>query len=179
MFTKISIHRVGNKINQEGLFLSEGELILDEDMREFLSDFFIKSFKSEEKFQFYHESNIENNELYTYVSEIFEEKDWFHEHSRKIAKYLYEITDNPRVLSGECCVVYFEDDSENGEKMDSLGIFKMEKKDTFLKVLAEDENFQVNKDFGFNLSKIDKGCIIYNIQKEEGFVVKAFDNNKN
>ena len=61
MFTKISIHRVGNKINQEGLFLSEGELVLDEDMREFLSDFFIKSFKSEEKFQFYHESNIENN----------------------------------------------------------------------------------------------------------------------
>jgi len=52
-------------------------------------------------------------------------------------------------------------------------------KDTFLKVLAEDENFQVNKDFGFNLSKIDKGCMIYNIQKEEGFVVKAFDNNKN
>ena len=179
MFTKISIHRVGNKINQEGLFLSEGELVLDEDMREFLSDFFIKSFKSEEKFQFYHESNIENNELYTYVSEIFEDKDWFHEHSRKIAKYLYEITDNPRVLSGECCVVYFEDDSENGEKMDSLGIFKMEKKDTFLKVLAQDENFQVNKDFGFNLSKIDKGCMIYNIQKEEGFVVKAFDNNKN
>ena len=82
-------------------------------------------------------------------------------------------------MSGECCVVYFEDDSENGEKMDSLGIFKMEKKDTFLKVLAEDENFQVNKDFGFNLSKIDKGCMIYNIQKEEGFVVKAFDNNKN
>ena len=160
MFTKISIHRVGNKINQEGLFLSEGELILEEDMREFLSDFFIKSFKSEEKFQFYHESNIENNELYTYVSEIFEEKEWFHEHSRKIAKYLYEITDNPRVLSGECCMVYFEDDSENGEKMDSLGIFKMEKKDTFLKVLAEDENFQVNKDFGFNLSKIDKGCMI-------------------
>ena len=151
MFTKISIHRVGNKINQEGLFLSEGELILDEDMREFLSDFFIKSFKSEEKFQFY-------------VSEIFEDKDWFHEHSQKIAKYLYEITDNPRVLSGECCVVYFEDDSENGEKMDSLGIFKMEKKDTFLKVLAQDENFQVNKDFGFNLSKIDKGCMIYNIQ---------------
>ena len=179
MFTKISIHRVGNKINQEGLFLSEGELVLEEDMREFLSDFFIKSFKSEEKFQFYHESNIENNELYTYVSEIFEDKDWFHEHSQKIAKYLYEITDNPRVLSGECCVVYFEDDSENGEKMDSLGIFKMEKKDTFLKVLAQDENFQVNKDFGFNLSKIDKGCMIYNIQKEEGFVVKAFDNNKN
>ena len=58
-------------------------------------------------------------------------------------------------------------------------IFKMEKKDTFLKVLAQDENFQVNKDFGFNLSKIDKGCMIYNIQKEEGFVVKAFDNNKN
>ena len=101
-----------------------------------------------EKFQFYHESNIENNELYTYILEIFEDKDWFHEHSRKIAKYLYEITDNPRVLSGECCVVYFEDDSENGERMDSLGIFKMEKKDTFLKVLAEDENFQVNKDFG-------------------------------
>lgn len=179
MFEKLSIHRVGNKINQEPLFLSEEEQVLDENMNEFLSEFFLKSFKSEENFRFFHESNIENNEIYTYVSEIFEDKELFHENSKKIAKYLYDITDNPRVLAGECYVVYFQDEGEEGAKIDSIGIFKTEKKETFLKVFPHDEVFEINKDFGFNLNKIDKGCLIYNTQKEEGFVVKAFDNHKN
>jgi len=95
-------------------------------------------------------------------------KELFNEYTIKDLKCKEEISDRLIVLLENI----FDWIEENDKEF-------MEKKDTFLKVLAEDGNFQVNKDFGFNLNKIDKGCMIYNIQKEEGFVVKAFDNNKN
>lgn len=50
MLNKIIIHKVGNKINQEALILCQEELQLSEDMKELLTDFFLKSFKSEEFF---------------------------------------------------------------------------------------------------------------------------------
>ena len=73
MFSKITVHRVGNKINGESLTLSQEELQLEEDMKELLEDFFLKAFKSEEQFQFYSDSYLVNNPVYSSVSEIFKD----------------------------------------------------------------------------------------------------------
>ena len=89
MLSKIIIHKVGNKINQESLFLSQHEMQLPEDLRELLQDFFLKSFKSEEQFQFYSDSLLVNNPVYSSVSEIFEDKDKFIFESENIAKHLF------------------------------------------------------------------------------------------
>ncbi len=40
MFSKIIVHKVGNKINQENLFLSSQCLELEDDMKEQLEEFF-------------------------------------------------------------------------------------------------------------------------------------------
>lgn len=40
MFSKIVVHRVGNKINGESLTLSQEELQLEEGMAELLEDYF-------------------------------------------------------------------------------------------------------------------------------------------
>ncbi|MBB5334611.1 hypothetical protein HNP69_002761 [Chryseobacterium koreense] len=40
MLSKIIVHRVGNKINQESLILAQEELMLDDEMKELLEDFF-------------------------------------------------------------------------------------------------------------------------------------------
>ena len=37
----------------------------------------------------------------------------------------------------------------------------------------------LDKDFGIGLSKLDKGALIYNSDKENGFAVSVVDNNKN
>lgn len=180
MFSKIILHKVGNKINQEPLVLSSEELQLDEEMKELLSDFFLKAFKSEEQFQFYSDSYLVNNPVYSSVSEIFEDKDKFIWESENIAKHLYEITENPRVQSGELFIVYFEgDENPDGSKIDSIGIFKTENKNPFLKIFPKNESFEIEKDYGIGLSKLDKGCIIYNNFKETGFAVSVVDNNKN
>lgn len=179
MFSKIIVHRVGNKINGESLVLSQEELKLEEPMAELLEDYFLGSFKSEETFQFYSDSYLANNAVYSAVSEIFEDKAKFLWEAENIAKHLFEAAENPRVLPGELFIVYFEDDREGDEKVDKIGIFKMEKKESFLKIFPQGETFELEKDQGIGLSKIDKAALIYNNHKETGYVLSVVDNHKN
>lgn len=179
MISKIIVHKVGNKINQESVILSQEELQLPEDMKELLEDFFLKSFKSEEQFQFYSDTYLANNAVYGAVSEIFEDKDKFVWESETIAKHLYDITENPRVQTGELFIVYFEGEESPVGKVDKIGLFKTEKREPFLKIFPEGSTFEIEKDFGIGLSKIDKAALIYNNHKDDGFVVSAVDNNKN
>jgi hypothetical protein len=95
-------------------------LQLEEDMKELLSDFFLKSFKSEEQFQFYSDSYLVNNPVYSAVSEIFEDQQKIRLGKRKLLqKHLYEIAENPRVQSGEVFICYFEgEENADGNKID-------------------------------------------------------------
>ncbi len=179
MLSKIIVHKVGNKINQESLFLSQHEMQLTEELQELLQDFFLKSFKSEEQFQFYSDTLLVNNPVYRSVSEIFENKDKFIFESENIAKHLYDAAENPRVQGGELFVCYFEGEETDAGKIDSIGIFKTENKNPFLKIFPNDETFDIEKDYGISLAKLDKGCIIYNSSKETGYAVSVIDNNKN
>lgn len=180
MLSKIIVHKVGNRINQESLILSQEELQLEEDMKELLEDFFLKAFKSEEQFCFYSDNYLVNNPVYSSVSEIFEDKNKFVYEAENIAQHLYDIAENPRVQSGELFIVYFEgEENADGNKIDSIGIFKTENKNPFLKIFPQNEAFEIEKDYGIGLSKLDKGALIYNSSKETGYAVSVVDNNKN
>lgn len=180
MLSKIIVHKVGNKINQENLFLSENELQLDEETKELLTDYFLNAFKSEEQFQFYSDSYLSLNPVFSSAAEIFENRDKFNFESENIAKHLFEITQNTRVMGGEVFVVYFEGGiTEEGNQIDSIGIFKTENKNPFLKINPVDDNYEIEKDYGISLAKLDKGCLIYNTDKETGFAISVVDNNKN
>ena len=68
----ISVHYVRNKMNGEGMVLSESELELDPDMTILLKDFFLTPFKSDVYYQFYDEDALENNAVFSIASKIFE-----------------------------------------------------------------------------------------------------------
>ena len=159
--------------------LSQEELQLDEGMTELLEDYFLGSFKSEETYQFYSDSYLVNNPIYSAVSEIFDDKAKFLWESENIAKHLFEAAENPRVQGGELFIVYFEGEGSGEEKVDKIGIFKTEKRESFLKIFPENETFGMEKDQGISLSKIDKAALIYNNGKETGYVLSVVDNNKN
>ncbi|OWR13443.1 nucleoid-associated protein [Chryseobacterium sp. VAUSW3] len=180
MLSKIIVHKVGNRINQESLILSQEELQLEDEMKELLEDFFLKAFKSEEQFSFYSDTYLVNNPVYSSVSEIFDDRDKFVYEAENIAQHLYEVAENPRVQSGELFIVYFEgEENADGNKIDSIGIFKTENKNPFLKIFPQNEAFEIEKDYGIGLSKLDKGALIYNSSKETGYAVSVVDNNKN
>jgi len=170
------VHRVGNKANEEDVFLSKNPIELDDEIKSLLLEYFIKPFKSDEFFNFFHESDLSLNEIYVYAKKVFENPDNIHEQSVNIAKYLYECSNHPKIKGGEFYVTYFKDCIVDGQRADAIGLFKSENKDTFLKVNTITDGFEIISDLGINIQKLDKGCLIFNTEKEEGFLVAVVDN---
>ena len=172
----VIVHIVGNKSFNENVIYSASETILDEDLSGVLNMYYLQSFKTEKYYQLCHESDLELNEVYTYVSKIFDEPKQLYEQSVNLAKHLYEQSTHPKIKGGEFYTVYFKDCILDGETLDAVGLFKSENKDTFLKVLRENGNFNLESDKGINIKKLDKGCLIFNKDRENGYVVAVVDN---
>ncbi|KUJ54006.1 nucleoid-associated protein [Chryseobacterium aquaticum] len=174
---RIVAHKIGNKINGEGVSFTNEELQLDENMSELIQNYFLSAFKSEETFQFYSDSYLINNPIYSTVDFIFANPNLLVDQSIAIGRHLYDAAENPRVQGGELFVVYFKAENEN--EVDKIGIFKTEKRESFLKVFPHDETMDLERDQGISLAKIDKAALIFNKDKEIGYVLSVVDNNKN
>ena len=171
-----SLHFVGNKIADEGILLSKNPILIDHKLEQKLLSYFLPPFTSEEFYQFHHESDLALNEVYTYASKIFDNGEQLYEQSVNLARHLYEQSTHPKIKGGEFYTVYFKDCILDGETLDAVGLFKSENKDTFLKVLHENGNFNLQSEKGINIKKLDKGCLIFNKERENGYVVAVVDN---
>ena len=172
----MSIHLVGNKSNEEGLIISEQNVKIDGSIASLLTNYFTSPFKGSEFYTFNHESDLNLNEVYTYVKTIFHNVNSLHLQSINLAKHLYEQSIYPQIKSGELYVVYFEDCKLDDEPTDVIGIFKSERKETFLKVYPEGASFAVEQEMGININKLDKGCLVFNTDEAQGYRVLLVDN---
>ena len=170
------LHQIGNKLRDENLNLSDSYIDEIISIQEILIDYFISPFTSDEYFQLYHDSDLSLNEVYTYVSKIFDDPKNLYEQSVNLAKHLYNQSVHPKIKGGEFYTVYFKDCILDGDTVDAVGLFKSENKDTFLRVLQENGNFNLESEKGINIKKLDKGCLIFNKDKENGYVVAVVDN---
>lgn len=177
--SQLSIHRIGNKSQEEFYVLSEHPLkIEDEMLGNLLMHYFLKPFeKINEVYHFMHSSdNLELNEAFHFATAIFEDKDSFHENSCQLAKYLYDLSTHPKIKPGELYVASFSNVQIEGELLDCIGIFKSETKETYLKVYPESDGFRVDyEQEAINIQKLDKGCLIFKTAKEEGYKVVVTD----
>ena len=173
---KLILHITGNKLNQDNIILSTDIIEINPDMEKNLISYFLTPFDSEEFYQFHHESDLALNEVYTYVSKIFDNEKQLYEQSVNLAKHLYDQSSHPKIKGGEFYTVYFEDCILDGETLDAVGLFKSENKDTFLKILQENGNFNLQTEKGINIKKLDKGCLIFNKERESGYIVAIVDN---
>lgn len=173
---KCGLHFVGNKVAEEGLQLSTSLLELNDGLKNILINYFVNSFSSEELFELYHDSGIEFNVVYGAASRIFDDPDSLHEQSVNLAKHLYDQSTHPKIKGGEFYTVYFKDCIVDGDTVDAVGLFKSENKDTFLRVLHKGGNFNLESEQGINIKKLDKGCLIFNKERENGYVVAVVDN---
>lgn len=172
----LALHKVGNKGEGESLHLSQSLLEVDEDIRQLLLSYFLSPFKNSLYYQLYHDAELMMNEVYAYASTIFNNPDTLHEQSVNIAKHLYEQSTHPKVKSGELYIAYLTDCEINGETVDAVGIFKSENKDVFFKVYPQGNGYGIDSHEGINISKLDKGCLIFNTEKENGYIVSVVDN---
>ncbi|QLG46317.1 nucleoid-associated protein [Costertonia aggregata] len=176
----ISLHRIGNKNKSEAIFLSAEPHVLNDETTGLLKEYFFRPFREKEE-NYYHLSNevdVEFNEVYKIVSEIFSEPSSTHANSKKLATYLYEQSNHPHIKSGEVYVAYLSDVLLDNVKVDAVGIFKSELKHDFLQFEEKGGNLDIVIQQGININKLDKGCLIFNVNKEEGYKVLSVDSNR-
>lgn len=174
---QLSVHKVGNKTNDEDIQLSKSLMDISENkLRELLLSYFLKPFPETEYYNFTFTDNDFNlNPLFNYASDIFEDADAFHITSIKIAKHLYEVSIHPNIKAGDLFITRFSNINLDDETTEVIGIFKSETRQAFLKVDRDTDDFFLKHDDGINIEKLDKGCLIFNSEKENGFKVAIVD----
>jgi len=175
----LSIHHIGNKVQDEYYSLSDNPLQLDDErLSALLLQYFLKPFeKINEVYRFYHSSeDLELNELYHFAHAMFKHNETFHSNTQHIAKHLFDIANHPNIKSGELYVAYFKNVQFEGEVLEAIGIFKSETKDTYLKVYPKERGFGINyEEEAISVNKLDKGCLVFNVDAEEGYKVLVLD----
>jgi hypothetical protein len=176
----LSIHRVGNKSRNEGILLSASPYEMDDELTPLLKEFFLKPFRDKEEnyFNFQNETDLEFHELFNLVSEAFANPDTIHEQSKKITQYLFDQSMHPHIKSGEVYIAYMENLQLDNEKVNAIGIFKSELKQDFLQFSEGESQLDAVLQEGVNLNRLDKGAIIFDVKKEDGYKILSVDSNR-
>jgi hypothetical protein len=172
LLKQVAVHGIGSRSLDEGVRLSKALLSLDDELlRDILVRYFLTPFKSPFFFNFQQADNL----VLDSVSELFKSPDTLLEHSARLAEILYDQSEHPRIKPGEFYTVYFEDLVLEGESVQAVGLFKSENKDTFLKVFSKNDSIQLGHDQGISINRLDKGCLIFNTEEEDGYKVCIVD----
>lgn len=175
--TSFAVHYVGNKGNGEEISFSKEQFKFKEEfVKETLMHFFLTPFKTDIYYQFSKGDAIKIHDVHSFISEIFDDQSKFFDYSKKIAQHLYDQSNHPKIKGGEFYVTYLKDCVVDGELCDAIGIFKSENKETYLKIYQHIDTFEIETENGININKLDKGCLIFNTEKEHGYKISIVDN---
>jgi len=176
----LSLHRVGNKSRNESFFITDNPYTLNDEITPLVKEFFLKPFRDKEEvyFQFAHDVDLEYNEMFKFASEMFANPDKAHDVSKQITKHLYDQSAHPHIKAGEVFVAYLKNVSIDNNIVDAIGIFKTEIQSDFFQFKENETAIEMLLQHGISLSKLDKGCLIFNHKKEEGFKILCIDQNR-
>jgi len=174
---QLVIHKVGNKLKDEGIVISPAVCRLaDGDVEELLLKYFLSSFREKLLYKFFHDTDIHLNEIYMYAAQAFIHPADFYQQSVNILRHLYEKSSHPQIKGGEFYAAYFSNCIVDEQAVEAIGLFKTERKEHYLKIANSCNEFRVGADVGINIRKLDKGCIIFNTESVDGFRVAIVDN---
>jgi len=176
----LSIHKVNNKSRGEGVYMSDEETKIPDEANPVLKEYFFKPFREKEEnyYQFAHDVDLEYNEMYNTAKRIFSGPSSIHDESKNIARYLYDQHSHPHIKNGELYVTYLTNVSIDNQTVDAIGIFKSEIKADFLQFKQGESRLEMILQQGINLTKLDKGCIIFNVESENGYKILSVDSNR-
>ncbi len=170
------VHFIGSADTND-MILSGKPIDLSNDLlSNLLREYFISHFKKPTFYSFNHESSLNLNEIYSYVSELFDDKKRLLEGSIDIASHLKHVSTHPNIKEGELYVVSIRGCVVDDEIADAIGLFKAETKDKFLKVNRSGSSIKLSCEFGTNIKHLDKGCLIFNTEKDLGYKICVIDN---
>ncbi len=175
---KLTLQKVGSKLREEINVLTHQEQQLTEEEEKALKGLFLSSIRASQELQkFGHHIGLEYNTVYDLCSKYFEGKQEFVPFSNAILHHLYENSNHQQIKTGELFVVEFQDLEFGDIITTGIGIFKIEKKLEYLNFNHRTDGVDFIIEKGVKLQKIDKGCLILNTEKDNGFRVFSVDNN--
>lgn len=175
--TRFGATWVGNKQRYEGVVIPKQTLISLHDVaEEMILVAMLKPFeKTEEFFYFHHEEDVSNHPVYQICHSIFQDSETFSEQAGKLAQLLYEHCENPKIQGGEFFVGLFDDLMLQGEPVQTIGLWKIQTKDPFLRTERTAESFAINIFDGIPTSKPELSALIFNLDEAEGYRICAID----
>jgi hypothetical protein len=174
--SSLVLHYIGNKLKDEELILSNNLSDIDQPTRRILWQYITGSFKSPDFQRFTHPSDLEMNPVLNYARKVFHTPDELISASQSLAKLLYDASQHPQVKSGELMVIYFPRLVFAQYDAPAIGLFKSEKKHPFLFTEAQDGHIDLYSYQGIDPGKVDKAAIIFDTEREDGYVILAVDN---
>lgn len=163
---KAIIHKVGNRLKDHDLELSNSVIELNENSESLLLNHLLRGFNKPELFEFKHEVELLFNEVYKNCKWIFND-DMFKICSQHLANHMYDSINSAKINDCEFAVVYFEDVIINDETLEAIGIFKLETSGYFVPSLFEEIEFKI----GTALGKIEFGALVLNTREKRGYLV--------
>jgi hypothetical protein len=157
----LTLARVGNSGQNQPLQTSRELCRFEEGDSEILTACFLKPFRALEAHRLHHHADVTKNELHSYACAIFDDNSSLLENGGHIARLLHEKSHHPNIKPGDLCISLVDDLIVEGGRVQGLCIIKSETTAPFLQGIYPD--------------KIDKGCLVLNRRREEGFVVFLFD----
>ena len=169
-------HYVGNGAAGDMLQLSKKAVDIESPhLMQLLLQYFLTPFKEAASYNLWHPADLKLNEVSHFVSGIFDEPESLMLQSANLARHLYDITTLPQIKSGELHVAYFTGVPFKGKMTNAVGIYKTESKSSFLKLQEEKGGYHFLPEEGINPERMDKGCLIFNVDREEGYVAHIID----
>ncbi|WP_314060119.1 nucleoid-associated protein [Empedobacter brevis] len=172
------LQKVGHKVREEANIFASKTTEFDESKEEQLIPFLFGPFKKNlelKQFSHYTES-LEFNKIYNLCKSAFEEEIDFVDFSNEVLKTLYDQSLHPQIKSGEVFTVQLNNAQFDGIPCKAIGIYKLENKSKFLR-FDERETIDYNVLKGYKLDKLDKGVLILDVYRNEGFRVYTIDDN--
>jgi hypothetical protein len=171
------IHDIGNKYEGGEVHLSASDYLPDDrEIHALLKGFFLTPFKRDAYYRFSSgDGNLSRNVVHGIAGEIFRDDSCFYAASLRLADHLFDQSNHPNIKAGELYVVLFKNCLLENGPCDAIGIFKSENKDTFLKIYVEQEAYRLTSERGINIKKLDKACLIFNMEQESGYRVAILD----
>lgn len=176
-------HYVGNKGQGQMFMQSLSEVNLqDEQIKHQLMLFLTQNFKSDivHEFSKKNQDQIGIGSVQDYVRDFFKDpnSETFVHASQYISEKLYHETMHPRCPGGTMYVAYFKDVVSDGELVDAIGIFKKEEDEQFLKPEIKEGYAVIETENGQSIDKLEKGVLILNTAKDDGYKIHVFDKGK-
>ena len=158
---RLVVHRVGNPTRGEPLQLSGKAIGVDDAVSALILDGYLKGIVSDKrKYQFYHETELNLNELYHYTRQFFRGEVDLLEVSQRIARHLHTRSQHPNIATGDLLVILFSGLGEGDSRQRALGVFKAEVQEDILTIIESGEVFDISHASGINPRLIDKGALI-------------------